>query len=319
MRIATTAQELLNLRPVWEELLQDSDCTVFQDFDLNLLAARMFARREVPHVVCAVSNHGIAILPAVIRLRVMVLRMLGEELFDYRSVFHVGDEAALRAAFAELGKLRMPMDVVATHDSSLNGIPEITFTPFAGAPLVRHVDTDAEHFCRAHGRLPRNLRRLAALGFEIYRYDGENPQILRAIYRLKAEQDPQSLFHDPERLEFIVNAALLRPELFEIFTLQRGTELGAALVTLRDRNVRRFYTGWFAPELAKHSPSLSLIHHVTCEALSQGHDCDYMTGEQPYKLRLATGSRQLYRMHATAQQLSQLRSRPREFAQPIMT
>ncbi len=315
VRIATTAQELLDLRQLWEELLAYSGCTIFQDFDLNLLAAKMFAGREVPHVVCVMSDHGIAIIPAVIRLRDLVIRLLGEELFDYRTFLQVGDEDSLRAAFAELAKLRMPMDVVAMRDGAVPAIPELTFTPFAGAPVVRSSDTNADEFCRDHGRLPRNLRRLAALGYKVCRYDGENPQLLRTIYRLKAEQDPQSLFRDPERIEFIVNAALLRPELFEMFTLERGTHLGAALVTLCESDVRRLYTGWFDPELAKHSPALSLIHHVTCETLAQGQDCDLMTGEQPYKLRLATSSCQLYRLQATAGQLSQIR----DLTQPVVS
>ena len=317
MRIATTAQELLELRPLWEELLPGSDGTVFQNFDLNLLATKMFAGREVPYVVCAMSTHGLAIIPASIRLRDVIIRFLGEELFDYRTFLQVGDEDTLRAAFAELARLHMPLDIVAMRENPVSALPELSCAPFAGAPMVRRCDTSAEEFCQAHSRLPRNLRRMAALGYEVFRYDGENPQMLRAIYRLKAEQDAQSLFHDPERVEFVVNAALLRPELFEVFTLQRGNELGAALVTLRDGNVRRLYTGWFAPELARHSPALSLIHHVTCETLSEGQDCDYMTGEQSYKLRLATSSRQLYRVHATAGQLGQVLAHVGETAQPM--
>jgi hypothetical protein len=40
--------------------------------------------------------------------------------------------------------------------------------------------------------------------------------------------------------------------------------------------------------------------------LIAGVDCDYMTGEQPYKLRLATVSVPLYRLRATAHQLAAL-------------
>ena len=35
-------------------------------------------------------------------------------------------------------------------------------------------------------------------------------------------------------------------------------------------------------------------------------DCDYMTGEQVYKLRLATSSVPLYRLKATSKQLGAL-------------
>jgi CelD/BcsL family acetyltransferase involved in cellulose biosynthesis len=82
--------------------------------------------------------------------------------------------------------------------------------------------------------------------------------------------------------------------------------LGAALVTLLDPGVRRFYTCWFAPELSKHSPALSLIYEVSRLSLAAGLDCDYMTGEQPYKLRLATSAVQLFQLQATTEQLAAL-------------
>lgn len=82
--------------------------------------------------------------------------------------------------------------------------------------------------------------------------------------------------------------------------------MAAALVTLRDGNTRRFYTGWFDPALQKHSPALALIYEMTRESLAAGMDCDYMTGEQPYKLHLATRSTPLYRLHATPEQLADL-------------
>jgi CelD/BcsL family acetyltransferase involved in cellulose biosynthesis len=48
---------------------------------------------------------------------------------------------------------------------------------------------------------------------------------------------------------------------------------------------------------------LALIHEVVQESLSSGMDCDFMTGEQPYKTRLATSSVPLYRVCATAEML----------------
>jgi CelD/BcsL family acetyltransferase involved in cellulose biosynthesis len=110
-------------------------------------------------------------------------------------------------------------------------------------------------------------------------------------------------------VEFMVRAAQLDPSVFEMFTLEHGSQLGAALVTLRDGDIRRFYTGWFDPTLEKHSPALTLIYEVTRESLASGFDCDYMTGEQPYKMRLATASVPLYRLCATPQQLAALGAR----------
>ncbi len=45
------------------------------------------------------------------------------------------------------------------------------------------------------------------------------------------------------------------------------------------------------------------------ESLAAGLDCDYMTGEQPYKMRLATNSVPLYNVRATAEELAALEKR----------
>src|SRR5262249_51802736 len=119
---------------------------------------------------------------------------------------------------------------------------------------------------------------------------------------------PASLFRDKLRIDFLVNAAAITPDVFEVFTLEFEEQLCAALVTFRDGSLRRFYTGWFDPAYEKHSPGLTLIHEVTRLSLEAGLDCDYMTGEQPYKMRLATRSETLYRVRATSNQLAALSS-----------
>ena len=102
----------------------------------------------------------------------------------------------------------------------------------------------------------------------------------------------------------MVQAALLDPARVGIFALESGSHLGAALVTILDSGVRRFYTCWFSPELARHSPALSLIYEVTRLSLEAGLDCDYMTGEHSYKLRLATNAVRLFHLHASPAQLA---------------
>jgi CelD/BcsL family acetyltransferase involved in cellulose biosynthesis len=305
--IATSVEEILRLRPLWESLLRTGRYTVFQNFHLNLLAAGRFAGRERPYVVCAESAAGAAIVPAVLREGDVSIRLLGEELFDYRSVLHRGDDDVLCAALAALAPLERPMEIVAVRESDcgpLQGAMEAV--PFCPAPAVRCAEIGAEEFAAAHSRLARNLRRLERLGFELRSYDGADPRLLRAIYTGKAGQRSTSLFHDPERIEFLVSAAGLLPKVFEVFTLEKGPGMAAALVVLRDGDCRRFYTGWFAPEYEKHSPALALIYEITRQSLAMGLDCDYMTGEQPYKLRLATSAVQLYRVKARAEQLAAL-------------
>ena len=296
------------IHPVWQALCASERTTIFQDFHWNLLALTMFAAREEPFVVCARDSHGLAIIPAVVRRSDSTLRLLGEELFDYRQFLHEGREEVLGAALAVLGQRGLPLEVYALRDCDCDA--GLRLAPFSAAPAVLRGDISPDRFAGDHSRLARNLRRLERLGFALHSYDGRHSALLRSVYHRKASQDPASLFHDPVRIEFLVNAAVFHPRTFEIFTLETRTHLGAALVTLRDRLTRRFYTGWFDPELHKHSPALTLLYEITRVSLAEGLDCDYMTGEQPYKLRLATTSVPLYRLQATSEELSGLARMP---------
>jgi CelD/BcsL family acetyltransferase involved in cellulose biosynthesis len=296
---------MLRIRPLWEALCAEGRYTVFQNFELNLLAAGRFAEREEPYVVCAESERGAAIVPAVLRQSDGSIRLLGEELFDYRAFLHGGDDEVLRAAVGALGEVGRPLEIVAMGEGDRSVVSdEFEIVPFAAAPSVSCGHVSAEQFAAGHTRLARNLRRMERQGFTLRAYDGDNPQLLRSIYAAKARQGETSLFHDSERVEFMVSAAGLMPDVFEVFTLENGETMAAALVTLRDRGCRRFYTGWFAAEYEKHSPALALIFEITRQSLTDGLDCDYMTGEQPYKMRLATNSVQLYRVRATAEELA---------------
>ncbi|HET9181221.1 MAG TPA: GNAT family N-acetyltransferase [Candidatus Angelobacter sp.] len=309
IEVLRSAQELCRLRPAWQKLTAAADITIFQDFDWNLLAAQIFAGREAPHVVWAHSSYGEAIIPAVLRHddAGQTLRLLGEEMFDYRTFLHAGDDAVLRCALARLSEFGCPLQITALRQSDVNCVSAFpSLTPFTRAPRVARNEVSAEEFSQHHLRLARNLRRMERLGFELKAYDGSQSRLLQKIYQNKAEQEPASLFRDPLRRQFMERVATLAPHRIEVFTLEGGSRLGAALVTLLDPGVRRFYTCWFSDEISKHSPALSLIYEVTKRSLADGLDCDYMTGEQDYKLRLAISSVQLFRLHATAEQLESL-------------
>lgn len=309
IEVLRSAQEMYRLRPVWEKLAAAGDTTIFQDFGWNLLAAQMFSEREAPYVIWAHSSCGEAIIPAVLRRDDAGegLRLLGEELFDYRTFLHAGDDAVLSCALGRLAECACPLQITALRQSDVDSVSACPgLEPFTAAPGIVCDDVSAETFSQRHLRLARNLRRIERLGFELKTYDGSQRQLLQTIYQNKAEQEPESLFLDPLRREFMARAAMLDPHRVEIFTLENGSRLGVALVTLLDPGVRRFYTCWFSAEISKHSPALSLIYEVTKHSLADGMDCDYMTGEQPYKLRLATSAVQLFRLHATAENLSVL-------------
>jgi len=295
---------MLCIRPLWEALRAAGKHTVFQSFDLNLLAAARFADREDPYVVCVEDTHGAAIVPAAIR-QDGSLRLVGEELFDYRCFLHQGDPEVLRTTMAMLAQLGRPLEIVAMRECDTIALQgELPLLPFCCAPSILRKDTSADEFAITHSRLGRNLRRMARLGFALHKHRGDYPGLMRFIYEKKATQNPESLFRDSARIDFMVNAATVLPDRFEIFTLEDESSIVATLVVLREDRCRRFYTGWFAPQFEKHSPALSLIYEVTRQSLAEGLDCDYMTGEQPYKLRLATNSVPLYRVRATAEQLA---------------
>jgi CelD/BcsL family acetyltransferase involved in cellulose biosynthesis len=305
IRTITSAEDLLQLRPLWEAMCAADPSTIFQDFRLNLLAARMFSGREQPFVVCAEASYGAAIIPAVVRHADASLRLLGDELFDYRCFLHQGDPKVLRAALAALAGRGLPLEIVSVRESEIAALPkQLPRERFCYAPVVLRQETSAERFAAAHLRLARNLRRLAMLRFKFFRHSGDYSGLLRFIYEKKAEQNASSLFRDPLRVEFMVEAAKMLPGGFEIFTLEDEASIAAIIVTLREAGWRRFYTGWFAPELEKHSPAISLIYRVTRQSLEEGLDCDYMTGEQLYKVRLATNAVQLYRVRARADELA---------------
>jgi hypothetical protein len=235
------------------------------------------------------------------------LRLAGEELFDYRCFLHEGDDAVLACALGELAAWQRPLEAIALRDQDRKPVLDgLRFCPFSSAPQVDRACLSPEEFGSKHCRLARNLRRLERQGFAMRSYSGDHSALVRSIYERKAVQDPQSLFHDPLRLEFLVNAARLRATAFEVFALERGSCLAAALVTLRDGGVRRFYTGWFSPEFERLSPAITLIYEVTRRSLAAGLYCDYMTGEHPYKMRLATSSVPLYRLRASPEQLAAL-------------
>ena len=300
-----SAAEVERLRPLWESLCSEQQATIFQNFDWNLLAARIFSDREEPLVVCTQASYGAAIVPAVVRRGDHTLHLLGEELFDYRSFLHDGEEDVLRSALAALAQTGHPLEVVAVRECDRRAVmEEMQLTPFTAAPSVNRADNSADMFAARHNRLGRNLRRFQRMDFQLRSYSGDYPGLLRTIYSNKAAQDPGSLFHDRSRVIFLIEAAARQPNRFEIFTLENGARLAAALVTLRDDSYRRFYTCWFDSEFSKLSPAMTLLHEVTRQSLAAGIDCDYMTGEQPYKLRLATSSMPLYRLHATPEQLA---------------
>ncbi len=286
---------------------------MFQSFEWNRLAARAFVAAEEPYVVMVSDDSGAAIIPAAIADNGRRIVLLGEALFDYRDVLTGGGDEPLRRAWGELAKLGLPMSVTAVRNPALPHWQGLGVLPFTRAPQVRRAETSAEEFVGKQRRLGRLLRRCERAAVKVAHHDGRELKLLRWIYEQKALQlagRKNNLFTSERRIEFLGAAAAMKPHRCEMFTLENGGKVVAALVTFRDRNVRRFYTTYYDQEWAAHSPGQLLTYEVTRRSLASGLDCDYMTGEQQHKTRLATSSVPLYRVEATADMLRRAGMKP---------
>jgi CelD/BcsL family acetyltransferase involved in cellulose biosynthesis len=307
--------ELDNLRPLWSEVFRQSRKTMFQSFEWNRLAAEIFSDRLSP-VVCAVeSDSGAAIIPAAIDRREKRLELLGESLFDYRDLLHVGDEHILQLAWQMLADFELPLSVTAVQPENAAAYwREFDPIEFARAPWVDAETVTAEQFRILHTRAARQVRRMQRKGVVLHRYSGTDRDKVSRIYQLKCDQfagDANNVFRDQRRREFMVAIAAVETEKCEVFTLEDNTGcIVAGLVTFLDAGIRRFYTIYFDPEWAVYSPGVALVFEATALSLEQGLSCDYMTGEYPYKLRFANASRMLYRVEASPSQLAAVAQGP---------
>lgn len=307
--VARSVGELDGLKPLWTEAFRQSPKTMFQRFEWNHLAAEIFGDCWSP-VVCAVENeNGAAIIPAAINGHGNRLEFLGESLFDYRDLLHVGDDDALLVAWQMLAEFELPLSVTAVQPENAAAYwREFDPIEFARAPWVDADSVTAEKFRALHSRAARQLRRMQRKGVTLHRYSGTESDRVRRIYQLKCDQfagDVNNVFRDERRREFMVAIAALEAEKCQIFTLEDSIGcIVAGLVTFLDGDIRRFYTIYFDPEWAVYSPGVALVFEATALSLEHGLSCDYMTGEYPYKMRFANASRMLFRVEASLAQLT---------------
>jgi CelD/BcsL family acetyltransferase involved in cellulose biosynthesis len=292
LHIATSCAELERLRSPWESLFTTSGgATLFQKFEWNFLAARMFGEREAPYVVFAQSGSGAALIPACVRKATNTLSLMGEELFDYRDYLAVGDQAPLLAAWEKLADLSLPFELLALRGrEACQRWHWLEPQFFCGAPLAEPgVAPTAQ-------RDMYELRRLLRRGASISQHSPSNRALLHWLYEQKGEQRWPNLFADLQRRAFMEAAAGAEWSHCEIFTLDLDGNVLAALVTFRDGNIRRFYTTYFDYRWAKHSPGFALLCEVAERTLAAGMAYDLMTGEQWFKTRLAPDAVPLYRI-----------------------
>jgi len=312
INVARSASELDRISPLWNELLKVQPHTMFQSFAWNRMAAEMFRDRLELRVVWVESDSGAAIIPAAFNRAEDRLEFLGETLFDYRDVLWAGDREPLHLAWQELAGCGKPLHVVSVEDPG-DRWREFPITPFSKAPQVDLSVANEVGFRLDHSRLGRQMRRLQRLGISLRVHSGNESAAVRHLYECKRTHfatDLDNLFVDQRRCDFMVAVAALEGSSCQLFTLEKndGTVI-AGLLSFCDRDVRRFYTIYFHPEWARYSPGVALVYETTARTLAEGMSCDYMTGEYPYKLRLANSSRALYKVEVGAKELAAIAGR----------
>jgi CelD/BcsL family acetyltransferase involved in cellulose biosynthesis len=302
LKVARSAAEIAHLSSVWDSLWT-SETSLFQSHRWNRLAAEVFADREEPHFIFAENDNGAAIIPAVIELHSRTISFAGERLFDYRDYLARGDPGALMQAWHELVALDLPMSVTAicrTDGPIWNRIPKAFFSR---APRLERQSMSPDEFVHRHSRAFTRLRKLQRMGLSIGQYSGDSP-VVRRIYERRAQQSSEGeLFHDPRRVEFMIAACRAEGTRCEIFTLEHGSTLAAALLTFRDGAFRRFYTIYYDHAWKRYSPGVSLLFEISRRSLEEELSFDFLTGEQGYKARIAQSAQDLFRVNASAREL----------------
>lgn len=285
---------------------------MFQGYQWNVEALSTFRERETPRVVLVEDDSGVALLPCVIGRKCQTVHFAGEAMFDYRTALFRGDESVLHRAWEIVADWDLPFEIKALLGEAQRdpwaGLPTKFFV---NAPAIDAAKTSHDDFLHAHSRLGRHSRRIRKQGVELRRHSGTNRALVSVIYDLKATQDVAgNLFTDPLRRELMVAIAGQSEAPCEIFTYETPGTLVAALLTFRDRSVRRCYTTYFDRAWANYSPGQVLLFDVVAASLEEGLSCDFMTGEYPYKNRIATQMVPLYKMRASSDELRAAARRP---------
>jgi len=304
IRVARNAAEIDALRSAWE-FIEREQGTIFQTFQWNRLAASLFADREEPYFVLCESDSGVAIIPAVIRRESQTISFAGETLFDYRDYLACGDPA-LDQGWQQLTTLGLPFTVTAIRQPEAAIWNQLPKSFYSRSPRLSPDEISAADFAHSHARAFSRLHKLERMGLEIRQYSGRDA-VVRWIYELRSRQSiPGELFHDSRRVDFMVAVCAQEGSRCQVFTLEHGGTLAGAVITFRDREFRRFYTTYYDRTWARYSPGVSLLFEIARRSLQEGLSFDLMTGEQPYKLRIAQNAEDLFQVTATPQQMKEV-------------
>lgn len=305
--------ELAGLAELWGAVATGQSC--FQRFSFARTWGQVFFRHGVTPLVVH-DAEGKWILPWAARDG--VLFPLGHGVFDYVDV--IGTGAAAGSLEARAGALaralrrcpdwrRMEMRGL-PEDSPFLGFwrrlaaelgAEAAITPFAAAPLLRRGGGDAatvEAFARKHGRAEERLRQAQRRGW-LGRVEpaAERRELLTWLLEQKQRRmearGETNVLQAAEAEWLGAMAGLGREAGVELWAYRRDGRSAAGLVTFLLPPVRYGYLLAFAAEMASASPGITLLYFVLRATIGEGMDFDFLTGEQPFKLRFANAARRL--------------------------
>ena len=300
-KILRTSDEMLSIQPLWDRLCAaDTHATIFQSFAWNYALGQHLSDREQPYIIVTEDT----IIPAALA-DAETVTFLGENLVDYRSCITSDPSSdSFFSSWHQLAKLNLPLCFTALRPEHHSIFDRFSTNDFVGAPTL--AGESAEAFASKHNRMFSRLRKLERLGFHFMARDPADRELLNWLYRRKAEADSGGLFHDSARVACLLDIYSALPQATQVNTLERDGHVIAAAIAFHDRKWLRFYTNWFDPEWKHFSPGMVLLYEMTRRALADGLSCDYLTGEQPYKLRMSNGISYLRRLNATVQELAAL-------------
>lgn len=232
---------------------------------------------------------------------------LGAGMFDYCDAIGAPSVAALRAA------AEVPREVPGLRADSSWAAAWRALAPDWGAP--RHcapflaAGLGAEELDCRHPKAAERLRRIARQGaWGAVTDPSSRAALLEWLLRQKQER-MQALGRD--NVLGAPEAAWLRrmvaryPQFAELWRGEIGGRCAAGFLTWRGTGVRYGYLLAFAPEFARFSPGVLLLYHVLRECQREGREMDFLTGDQPFKLRFAAGRRDLFHLRLPAAQAGQ--------------
>jgi CelD/BcsL family acetyltransferase involved in cellulose biosynthesis len=289
--------DLHPLESLWRQAHSEH---IFQQYELNAAWAAQFAGPSGAgfqlHIWHTASPP--MLVPCVVRNG--WLSWLGHGLFDYADPLGAPSDFAAcpspsPAAACDIAGIRdnspwrSQFTRMAPHRAAL--------APFSAAPYCAAIS--AAELERRHPRMAERWRELArkGVGWAPVLDPSARQRLLALMLRWKqSRMGARNVLHTLEAAWLAEMASYEGCELWRL-----GDEADwAGFLTWRFGHTRYGYTLAHDPARAKYSPGAKLLYAVLARSLDQGLRFDFLTGEQDFKLRLATGRVPLWRLESAS-------------------